>query len=197
MIAGRDFFARPAAEVARDLLGARILTPDAGAILVEVEAYGGSDDPASHAYRGMTPRNRVMFGAAGHLYVYRSYGIHWCANVVTDSEGTAGAVLLRAARVAEGEAAVRERRGAVESVRLLRGPGNLCQGLGITGADNGVDLADPRARIHIEPAAAPLPARVGPRIGISRARESALRFAVDGDPAVSGVGMKRAPRGGP
>ena len=198
MTAGREFFARRATDVARDLLGARIITLDAAAVVVEVEAYLGADDPASHAYRGLTPRNRVMFGPPGHLYVYRSYGIHWCANVVTEAEGIAGAVLLRAARVEGGEAVIRQRRGAgVETERLLRGPGNLCQGLGITGADNGLDLSGADSRVRIEPAPVPLRAEAGPRIGISRAQHLALRFAVAGEAAVSGPGMKRAPRRGP
>ena len=180
--------------MARDLVGCTLVV-DGGtrdevrALLVEVEAYLGTSDPASHAYRGPTPRAAIMFGPAGHLYVYLSYGVHCCANVVTEADGTAGAVLLRAASVIAGEALVRHRRGAVgvrgPIVALLRGPGNLCQALGITLADNGDDVAAADGRVMVLPAAHRPPLSRGRRVGISVAAEERLRFAWLGHPAVS------------
>lgn len=155
--------------------------------LTETEAYSGSADPASHAYRGRTARNAVMFGPAGHLYVYRSHGLHWCANVVTGTDGTASAVLLRAGRVVEGEDLARGRRGEkVETNRLARGPGNLCQALGITAEHDGADLfAEGAVTLS---AGEPVPddlIRVGPRVGVSKAHDWEHRFYVAGDPTVS------------
>ena len=190
----RAWFARPTIAVARDLVGCTLVV-DAGtdsevrAVLVEVEAYLGTSDPASHAYRGPTPRAAIMFGPPGHLYVYLSYGVHYCANVVTEADGTAGAVLLRAASVIAGEQLVRLRRGTVgassPAAALLRGPGNLCQGLGITLADNGADVTAAGARVEVLPAAQRPPLSRGPRVGISVAAEERLRFAWRGHPAVS------------
>lgn len=203
---GRDFFARPTVQVARSLLGCRLVV-DRGtaaevvASLVEVEAYLGTSDPASHAYRGPTPRAGIMFGPPGHLYVYLSYGVHHCANLVCEADGVAGAVLLRAAAVESGEAEVRSRRAAyprrgaggsalarvIPVPELLRGPGNLCRGLGIALADNGLDVCSPTSRVEVWGPA--LRSRVavvrGPRVGISAAAERPLRFAVRGHPAVS------------
>lgn len=159
------------------------------AVLVEVEAYLGMSDPASHAFRGPTPRAAIMFGPAGHLYVYLSYGVHYCANVVTEAGGTAGAVLLRAASVIEGEELVRRRRGTVGATgppaALLRGPGNLCQGLGIAIADNGTDVTSADARVAVNAAELRPPLSRGPRVGISVAAAERLRFAWRGHPAVS------------
>lgn len=180
--------------MARDLVGCTLVV-DGGtdaevrAVLVEVEAYLGMSDPASHAYRGPTPRAAIMFGPAGHLYVYLSYGVHHCANVVTEADGTAGAVLLRAASVIAGEELVRRRRGAVgatgPAAALLRGPGNLCQGLGIAIADNGTDVTSADARVAVIAAELRPPVSRGPRVGISVAAEERLRFAWRGHPAVS------------
>jgi DNA-3-methyladenine glycosylase len=177
-------------EVARDLVGA-LLVADAGtpdevrARIVEVEAYLGEDDPASHAFRGPTARASIMFGRPGRLYVYLSYGVHHCANVVCRPEGTAAAVLLRAAGAERGEAVVRARRGrAAASARLLSGPGNLCRGLAIGAGDNGADLCA-AGRFHLEAAAAAPPLSNGPRVGISRAADLPLRFWWSGHPAVS------------
>jgi DNA-3-methyladenine glycosylase len=195
---GRDFFARPTVRVARDLLGCRLVVDRGGAAavvatLVEVEAYLGLSDPASHAFRGPTPRASIMFGAPGHLYVYLSYGVHHCANLVTETHGVAGAVLLRAASVESGEATVRERRAAYRSNlariipvhELLRGPGNLCRGLGIALGDNGLDVCSATSRVELwEPTARVAVVR-GARVGISAATERPLRFAVRGHPAVS------------
>jgi DNA-3-methyladenine glycosylase len=181
---------RGAAEVARDLVGALIVV-DAGtgdevrACLVEVEAYLGQADPASHAFRGPTPRASIMFGPPGHLYVYFSYGMHHCANVVCGPDGTAAAVLLRAAFVTAGEAVVRSRRGPAPSTdRLMTGPGNLCRGLSIGGKDNGADLCR-RGRVHLERRAEEISVSSGPRVGISRAADMPLRFWWTGHPAVS------------
>jgi DNA-3-methyladenine glycosylase len=183
--------AHPAEEVAPKLLGAILTheTPDGtvSITITETEAYSGSADPASHAYRGRTPRNAVMFGPAGHLYVYRSHGLHWCANVVTGADGIATAVLIRAGRVIEGEDLARERRGGkVESPRLARGPGNFCQALGITADHNGTDLLTGASVALSE--GEPVPAaliRVGPRVGVSKAHDWQHRFYLAGDPTVS------------
>ncbi|WP_392968998.1 DNA-3-methyladenine glycosylase [Streptomyces sp. LN245] len=187
----RAALARPAEEVAPDLLGAVLTheTPEGtvSITITETEAYSGAADPASHAYRGRTPRNAVMFGPAGHLYVYRSHGLHWCANVVTGADGIASAVLVRAGRVIEGEDLARERRGdKVESARLARGPGNFCQALGITAEHNGTDLLTDASVALSE--GEPVPAalvRAGPRVGVSRAHDWQHRFYLAGDPTVS------------
>ncbi len=186
--------------MARDLIGATIVA-DGGtadevrACIVEAEAYLGQEDPASHAFRGPTPRASIMFGPAGHLYVYLSYGMHHCANVVCGPDGTAAAVLLRAAFVARGEAVVRARRGAAASPpRLLSGPGNLCNGLAIDGPDNGTDLCA-TGRIHLEARTQAITVSSGPRVGISRAADLPLRFWWTGHPAVSrGPGQRERDR---
>jgi DNA-3-methyladenine glycosylase len=165
--------------------------------LVEVEAYLGEADPASHAHRGPTPRAAIMFGAAGHLYVYLSYGVHHCANLVTEPVGIAGAVLLRAAAIEVGADVVRRRRLAAPRARpttppiiaaeeLLRGPGNLCRGLGLTLADNGTDVCSPGSRVEVRAATGRPPVETLTRVGISRATEQPLRFVWAGHPAVSG-----------
>ena len=187
----REWFARPTIDVARDLVGCALVvdggTPEAVvARIVETEAYLGTTDPASHAFRGPTPRAKVMFGPAAHLYVYFTYGMHNCANVVTEADGVAGAVLLRAAAVEEGVATVSARRGeATPAAALLRGPGNLCRGLGISRADDGIDLLDPGSRVHVERRAGSPPIAIGSRIGLRHATDRLLRFAWRGDPAVS------------
>lgn len=182
---------RSAEEVAPELLGS-VLTckTSEGTVslaITEAEAYSGTADPASHAYRGRTPRNAIMFGPAGHLYVYRSHGLHWCANVVTGTDGIASAVLIRAGRVIEGEELARARRGEkVESPRLARGPGNFCQALGITGEHNGADLLRGTSVTLSE--GEPVPTalvRVGPRVGVSKAHDWQHRFFLAGDPTVS------------
>ncbi|MFJ6420155.1 DNA-3-methyladenine glycosylase [Streptomyces hydrogenans] len=186
-----DFLAHPAEEVAPKLLGSVLTcnTPE-GAVsiaITETEAYSGEADPASHAYRGRTARNATMFGPAGHLYVYRSHGLHWCANVVTGTDGIASGVLIRAGRVIEGENLARRRRGErVESPRLARGPGNLGQALGITAEHNGADLLTGTSVMLSE--SEPVPAeliRVGPRVGVSKAHDWQHRFYLAGDPTVS------------
>ncbi len=187
----REWFARPTTEVARDLIGCTLVV-DSGstdavvARIVETEAYLGLADPASHAFRGPTPRSAVMFGPAAHLYVYFTYGMHHCANVVTEIDGVAGAVLLRAAAVQEGHDTVAKRRGdGLAAAALLRGPGNLCRGLGITRADNGIDLLDPSSRVRIESRVERPAIDVSTRVGVRLAADRPLRFTWRGDPAVS------------
>jgi DNA-3-methyladenine glycosylase len=185
------FFARPTVAVARELIGCRLVVDPGGAStvvasIVECEAYLGSGDPASHAFRGPTPRASIMFGEPGHLYVYLSRGIHHCANLVTERDGTAGAVLLRAAGVEEGEAIVRgRRRDGLAHAGLLRGPGNLTRGLGLTLLDNGADVCGAGARLLIAAGSTSPPVVAAPRVGISAAIDDALRFAWSGHPAVS------------
>jgi len=182
---------------ARRLLGAVLRCRGVSARLVEVEAYGGPaqgrwPDPASHAYRGLTPRNAVMFGPAGRLYVYRSYGIHLCANISCGPEGTPAAVLVRAAVIESGLPIARTRRGpAVADRSLARGPGNLCSALGITLLDNGIDLCDPRSAVTVE-LTEPLTAIAGPRVGVSAAADLPWRFLASGRPEVSAY--RRSPR---
>ena len=177
--------------MARDLVGCALIIDDGGrdavvARIVETEAYLGSQDPASHAFRGTTPRTAVMFGPPAHLYVYFTYGMHHCANVVTESDGVAGAVLLRAAAVEEGLATVSARRGErIASAALLSGPGNLCRGLGITRADDGIDLLDPATRVTILLRPSVPAIAVSTRVGIRVAADRLLRFSAVGDPAVS------------
>lgn len=142
--------------------------------ITEVEAYGGADDPASHAFRGETPLNRTMFGPPGHLYVYRSYGMHWCANVVTGPRDTASAVLLRGGIPVDGTTTMIQRRG--RATHITDGPGKLCQALGITGAHNGHDISKGEIRIEGKPMKGTVLAT--PRIGISRATDREWRFVL-------------------
>jgi DNA-3-methyladenine glycosylase len=190
-IADRGWFDRPAMEVAPDLLGAMLIhdTPDgrvAGRI-VEVEAYQGPEDRAAHSWRGRTPRNAVMFGPPGHLYVYLIYGIHHCANVVCGPGDKPEAILLRATAIVEGEQLARRRRGAVSASRLASGPGNLAAAFGIDRNLNGADLLAGSVRI-----ARGAPVRGfdrTPRIGVDYAGAWAarrMRFHVSDDPHRSG-----------
>ncbi len=189
---------RPSYEVAPGLLGWRLThTTAAGTVtveLTEVEAYAGQADPASHAYRGPTPRNEVMFGAAGHLYVYLSYGMHWCCNVVTGRNGEASAVLLRAGRVVAGADLARERRGErVRDRSLARGPGCLAQALGLGREHNYVDLLG-HPDLSLRPGSLQDQPRIeaGERVGVSLAHDVPWRFWVAGEPSVSAY--KRSPR---
>ena len=181
----RAFFARPVLQVAPDLLGAVITHAVVSVRLTEVEAYDGPNDPGSHAYRGPTPRNRTMFGPPGHLYVYFSYGIHWCANVVCGPDGTASAVLLRAGEVVAGHELARTRRGAVRDRDLARGPARLCQALGITRDDNGVDLARGPVVLGLGEAVPDAAVSRGPRVGLRGAPDRPWRFWITGEPTVS------------
>jgi DNA-3-methyladenine glycosylase len=185
-----DFFVRPVAEVARALLGSCLLSTVGGeraaVIVVEAEAYGGAEDPASHAStrQGVTRRNRAMFGPPGRAYVYRSYGVHWCLNVVTGPEGEGQAVLLRGAVPLEGIDVIRRRRDG--RMPLAAGPGRLAQALGVTDELYGHRLGD--APLVLLPGWDVDDARVGlsGRIGITTAAERPLRFYVRGAPGVSG-----------
>ena len=171
------FFARDVVAVARDLIGAAINVGGIGGIIVETEAYH-HEDPASHSFNGRTARNAAMFGPPGRAYVYRSYGIHWCLNLVCEAEGSGSAVLLRAIEPVDGIAAMRARRG-VEEVRLLcAGPGRLSQALGVTRDHDGLALDAPPFAMHT---AAGTPEVVaGPRIGISKAVDLPWRFGLAG-----------------
>lgn len=185
----REFFARPALDVAPDLLGRVIECRGVAVRLTEVEAYAGLDDPASHAYRGPTPRTAVMFGPPGHVYVYFVYGMHWCANLVCETDGVAGAVLLRAGEVVSGHDEARRRRPTARTDReLARGPARLAGVLALTGADSGSDLGgEAEEWLRVLPGT-PVPrsqVRTGPRVGVIRAADWPWRFWVDADPTVS------------
>lgn len=173
------FFARPAPEVARDLVGAVLLVDGAGGPIVETEAYS-RDDPASHSFGGPTPRNRAMFGPPGHAYVYRSYGLHWCFNMVCEP---GSAVLIRALAPQRGLDAIRARRGAMADRLLCAGPGRLCQALGIDAALDGARLD--AAPIQVVGRGGEPPLLVGPRIGITKAAETPWRFGLAGSPFLS------------
>jgi DNA-3-methyladenine glycosylase len=169
------------------LLGKVLQRGDRAGRIVEVEAYRGERDAASHAYRGLTPRTTVMFGPPGFLYVYFTYGMHWCANVVCGPDGEAGAVLIRALAPLEGIEEMRRARPAARVDRdLTSGPAKLCQALGITGEDNGTDLLGVGPVRLVDDGTPPpkRPAR-GPRIGIRVATEKRWRFWVVGEPNVS------------
>lgn len=186
----RALLSLPAHELAPLLLGGSLATRDGVVVtLVEVEAYGGAADPASHAFRGPTPRTAPMFGPPGHLYVYLSYGMHLCVNVVAHEPGTAAAVLLRAARVNQGEDVARMRRGwNGRAEALAAGPGRLGRTLGVTLADSGADMFAPDAVVRFTGPPEPLPTAsiaAGPRVGITKATDVPWRFWVAGDPAVS------------
>lgn len=185
---------RPVEQRAAELLGREIHGHGVTVVLTEVEAYGGVLDPASHAYT-RTPRSEIMYGEPWRLYVYRSYGIHWCANVVTGPSEEAAAVLLRAGRVTGGLTRARERRGPVPDVALGRGPGNLARVLGITAADLGTDVLDPDAPVRLGalPDVAPT-IRCGPRVGVSKAADVPWRFWIEGEPSVSAY--RRSARAG-
>ncbi len=195
----RRFYARDPREVAPDLLGKLLVhdDPDAGrrsGRIVEVEAYCGAEDPGSHAYRGETPRNRTMFGPPGGLYVYFTYGMHWCANVVTGEVGEGVAVLLRALAPVEGTEAMRRARPRARSDRdLCNGPAKLCQAMGLDRRFDGADLvtADRGVWIDDDGTAPPTNPHVTTRIGLSAGAEHPWRWCVPGDPYVSGPARLR------
>ncbi|WP_084957935.1 DNA-3-methyladenine glycosylase [Thermoactinospora rubra] len=188
----RGFFARHASEVAPDLLGRVLVHGGVAMRLTEVEAYGlPGEDPAAHTYRGMTKRNAVMFGPPGHLYVYFTYGMHFCANLVCLPEGHGSAVLLRAGEVIGGVEVARARRPGAGDRDLARGPARLAMAFGFARAENGIDMIG-----NVLAGCPPDPKEVscGPRTGISTAMDVPWRFWIEGDPTVSPYRRSR-PRG--
>lgn len=181
----RPFYGRDPLDVAPELLNKVLVHGDRAGRIVEVEAYRGTDDPASHAYRGPTPRTEVMFGPPGHLYVYFTYGMHWCANAVTSRDGEAGAVLIRALAPLRGIDEMRAARPAARRlVDVANGPAKACQALGIDGTHDGADLVAADHALAIVDDGVPPPEEpiVGPRIGISVAVDLPWRFSVPDDP---------------
>ena len=173
----RGFFARSVHEIAPELVGATLLVDGVGGRIVEVEAYDAGD-PASHGYGGPTARNRAMFGPPGRAYVYRSYGVHWCLNLVCGDEGVPEAVLVRALEPTAGLEQMRRRRGLDEERLLCSGPGRLCQALGITGEHDGLPLD--RAPFDLRERETDADVVRGPRVGISRAVELPWRYGLAG-----------------
>jgi DNA-3-methyladenine glycosylase len=183
----RSFYERPVLDVARDLLGACVEHGGVAVRLTEVEAYAGGHDPASHAFRGRSPRNSVMFGPAGYAYVYFTYGMHFCVNLVCGPDGHAFAVLLRGGEVVGGIERARERRPGARDTDLARGPARLTKALGVDRGHNGLDVTDPDSPLQVRRG---LPVtddavRRGPRVGVARAADLPWRLWVDGDPTVS------------
>jgi len=178
----RSFFDRSVHKVAPELVGATLLVDGVGGIIVEVEAYHHTD-PAAHSYTGRTERNAVMFGPAGYVYVYRSYGIHWCVNFVCEEDGSASAVLIRAIEPTEGLAAMRRRRGLKDERALCSGPGKLCEALAVTHKHNGLALDRPPFELR---ARSETPEIVtGPRIGITKAVAKPWRYGLKGSQFLS------------
>ena len=198
----REFFARHALDVAPDLLGCLLTArTEEGAVtlrITEVEAYAGDRDPASHAYRGRTARNAVMFGPPGYAYVYFIYGMHYAVNVVCMPDGIAEAVLVRAGEIVEGRALAYTRRPTARTdAELARGPGRLATALGLTRALDGADLCAPGSPLTLGPGKPVEPAliRRGPRTGITGAADLPWRIYLDADPTVSPY--RRAKSAGP
>jgi DNA-3-methyladenine glycosylase len=173
----REFFARSVHEVAPSLIGCTLLVDGVGGRIVEVEAYD-QHDPAAHSYRGPTSRNRSMFGPPGHAYVYRSYGVHWCLNLVSEREGLASAALVRALEPTHGIDVMRERRGVEDVRRLCSGPGNVCRALAITRDHDGLPLDRPPFALF--EAAGDVELARGSRVGITRAAELPWRYGLAG-----------------
>ena len=187
---GKDFFARNVHAVAPELIGATMLFDGAGGLIVEVEAYD-PEDPAAHSYRGETPRNRSMFGPAGHAYVYRSYGVHWCVNLVCDG---AGAVLIRALEPTRGLDRMRARRRLEDDRLLASGPGRLTQALGITGDHDGLPLDRKPFELHARDGAPDIV--TGLRIGITKAVDRPWRYGLKGSRFLSRSFASPVPRRG-
>jgi DNA-3-methyladenine glycosylase len=178
----RAFFARSVHEVAPDLIGTTLLVDGVGGLIVEVEAYHHTD-PAAHSFRGPTPRNLVMFGPPGFVYVYRSYGIHWCVNFVCEKEGSASAVLIRALEPTRGLAAMRRRRGLADLRALCSGPGKLTEALGITDRHNGLALDAPPFALHARTGTMEVVS--GVRIGLTKGVELPWRYGLEGSKFLS------------
>lgn len=178
----RKFFARSVHDVASDLIGATLLVDGVGGIIVEVEAYHHTE-PAAHSFNGPTPRNMVMFGPPGFLYVYRSYGIHWCMNFVCEKEGSASAVLVRAIEPTHGIPAMRRRRGLHDERMLSSGPGKLCEAMAVTGKHNGLALDTPPIAIYARTRKPEIVS--GIRIGITKAVELPWRYGLKGSKFMS------------
>jgi DNA-3-methyladenine glycosylase len=178
----QKFFAQSVHVVAPRLIGATLLVDGVGGRIVEVEAYHHLD-PAAHSYRGPTPRNAVMFGPPGFVYVYRSYGIHWCMNFVCEPAGSASAVLIRAIEPTEGLDIMRKRRKLTDERLLCSGPGRLCEAMGITVAHNGLALDAPPFCLRL--AARKQDVVVGPRIGITKAVDEPWRYGLKGSKFLS------------
>jgi DNA-3-methyladenine glycosylase len=183
----RTFYDRPVLDVARDLLGAVVVGDGVAVRLTEVEAYDGLNDPASHAYRGQTARNAVMFGRPGHAYVYFTYGMHFCVNLVCGPPDVAAAVLLRAGEVIEGHDIAAARRPRSRSRDLARGPARLTQALAIDRSLDGVDVTKSGSPIAVRAADLVAEDRIrrGPRVGIAQAADRPWRFWIDDEPSVS------------
>jgi len=180
-----SFLDRPSVEVAPALLGCVLWSGEVAVRLTEVEAYEGFSDPASHAYRGQTPRNAVMFGPPGYAYVYFTYGMHFCVNLVCMPPGNPSAVLLRAGQIVAGVSVARSRRGPAVSDRdLARGPARLCQALGIDRSLNGASVTDPDGPLRLVHGSG-ASVRSGPRVGVREGASTPWRFWLDGDPTVS------------
>jgi DNA-3-methyladenine glycosylase len=203
----RDFFARPALEVAPELLGCTVSHAGVTVRLTEVEAYDGSNDPASHAFRGPTPRTQVMFGEPGRLYVYFTYGMHWCANLVCGSVGVASGVLMRAGEVVDGLELARSRRAGIRDRDLARGPARLAKTLALGRDQNGIDTASTGSAFAVrapmrDPStgASAAVVRTGPRVGVSGPGGDAAaypwRFWLEGEATVSAYrdGTDRRPK---
>ncbi len=173
----RIFFERSVLEVAPELIGATFLRNGVGGLIVEVEAYRQTD-PAAHSFGGPTARNAVMFGPPGYVYVYRSYGIHWCVNFVCEPKGSASAVLLRAIEPTVGLPAMRRRRGVKDERLLCSGPGRVCEALGITIADYGLALDEPPFELYGRTGEVDVIA--GPRIGLTKAVDYRWRYGLKG-----------------
>lgn len=185
----RSFFSRRSEDVAPDLLGCLLVRDGAEGRRVlritEVEAYAGPLDPASHGYKGKTPRNAVMFGPPGHLYVYFTYGMHYCINFVCSPAGECSAVLIRAGEIVEGIDLARAARSGSTDRDLARGPARLTKALGLAREDNGLDLCDGGLLTVLERETSGFTVATGPRVGVSSAKEVPWRFWIDGDRTVS------------
>ncbi|CAN5396449.1 DNA-3-methyladenine glycosylase [soil metagenome] len=178
----KKFFGRSVHEVAPDLIGATVLVDGVGGVIVEVEAYHHTE-PAAHSFNGPTPRNMIMFGPPGFLYVYRSYGIHWCMNFVCEKEGSASAVLIRALEPTHGIPAMRRRRGLHDERSLCSGPGKLCQAMAVSDKLNGFALDAPPFAIYARTRKPEIVS--GPRIGITKAADLPWRYGLKGSKFLS------------